>query len=321
MNKVSKRVLILGGTGFVGRHVCEKLTRLGCSMTVITRRASQAAAIQNLPRVRVLEGDVYNAAFLTQCMAQHDVVINLIAILHGSEEAFDKAHVQLPTIIAQACQQSGLKRLIHISALGASLQGPSLYQRSKAQGEAVLQKAGLDLTILQPSVIFGANDKFLNLFAQLQQIAPVVPLAGASTRFQAVWVEDVAAAVAHCVMNASTAGHTYEICGPDIWTLKELVQKSGQWAGVRGGKGRWVFGIPHALASVQAFLMELAPGQPVMSRDNLRSMQVDNIASGKALGLKDLNIQASSVGSIAPGYLGYKGACTKLDVFRAKGRP
>jgi NADH dehydrogenase len=321
MKNLTPRVLILGGTGFVGRHVCEKLTRLGCSMTVITRRASQAAAIQNLPRVRVLEGDVYNAAFLAQCMTQHDVVINLIAILHGSEQAFDKAHVQLPTIIAQACQQSGLKRLIHISALGASLEGPSLYQRSKAQGEAVLQQAGLDLTILQPSVIFGANDKFLNLFAQLQQIAPVVPLAGANTRFQAVWVEDVAAAVAHCVMNASTAGHTYEICGPDIWTLKELVQKSGQWAGVRGGKGRWVFGIPHALASVQAFLMELAPGQPVMSRDNLRSMQVDNIASGKALELKDLNIQASSVDSIAPGYLGYKGACTKLDVFRAKGRP
>jgi NADH dehydrogenase len=321
MKSLTPRVLILGGTGFVGRHVCEKLTRLGCSMTVITRRASQAAAIQNLPRVRVLEGDVYNAVFLAQCMAQHDVVINLIAILHGSEQAFDKAHVQLPTIISQACQQSGLKRLIHISALGASLEGPSLYQRSKAQGEAVLHQAGLDLTILQPSVIFGANDKFLNLFAQLQQITPVVPLAGASTRFQAVWVEDVAAAVAHCVMNASTAGHTYEICGPDIWTLKELVQKSGQWAGVRGGKGRWVFGIPHALASVQAFLMELAPGQPVMSRDNLRSMQVDNIASGKALGLKDLNIQASSVDSIAPGYLGYKGACTKLDAFRAKGRP
>ena len=318
---IQPRVLILGGTGFVGRHVCEKLTRIGCRMTVITRRASQAAAIQSMPKVRVLEGDVYNQAFLAQCMALHDVVINLIAILHGSEQAFDKAHVQLPTIISQACQQSGLKRLIHISALGASLEGPSLYQRSKAQGEAVLHQAGLDLTILQPSVIFGANDKFLNLFAQLQQIAPVVPLAGASTRFQAVWVEDVAAAVAHCVMNASTAGHTYEICGPDIWTLKELVQKSGQWAGVRGGKGRWVFGIPHALASVQAFLMELAPGQPVMSRDNLRSMQVDNIASGKALGLKDLNIQASSVDSIAPGYLGYKGACTKLDVFRAKGRP
>ena len=321
MNSSSKRVLILGGTGFVGRHVCEKLTRMGCSMTVITRRASQAAAIQNLPRVRVLEGDVYNSAFLAQCMAQHDVVINLIAILHGSEAAFDKAHVQLPQVIAKACLASGVKRLIHISALGASLDGPSTYQRSKAQGEALLKQAGLDLTLLQPSVIFGADDKFLNLFAQLQQIAPVVPLAGASTRFQPVWVEDVASAVAHCVMDAKTQGHTYEICGPEIWTLKELVQKSGQWAGVKGGRGRWAFGIPHTLAWLQAFLMELAPGQPLMSRDNLRSMQVDNVSSGNALSLKELNIQASSVSSIAPGYLGYKGACTKLDVFRAKGRP
>jgi NADH dehydrogenase len=185
----------------------------------------------------------------------------------------------------------------------------------------VLKAADLDLTILQPSVIFGTEDKFLNLFAQLQQIAPVVPLAGASTRFQPVWVEDVAAAVAHCVMQTNTAGHTYEVFGPETWTLKELVQKSGQWAGVKGGQGRWVFGIPHTLAWLQAFLMELAPGQPLMSRDNLRSMQVDNVASGKALGLKDLNIQASSVSSIAPGYLGHKGACTKLDAFRAKGRP
>lgn len=314
-------VLILGGTGFVGRHVCEKLTRLGCRMTVITRRASQAAAIQSMPKIRVLEGDVYNSAFLAQCMAKHDVVINLIAILHGTETAFDKAHVQLPKIIATACLQSGVKRLIHISALGASAQGPSLYQRSKAQGEKVLQEAGLDLTLLQPSVIFGTEDKFLNLFAQLQQVTPVMPLAGASTRFQPVWVEDVASAVAYCVTHQSTIGHTYEICGPDILTLKELVQKSGQWAGVRNGKGRWVFGIPHTLAWLQAFLMEMAPGQPLMSRDNLRSMAVDNIASGKALGLKDLDIQASSVESIAPGYLGHKGACHQLDVFRAKGRP
>lgn len=317
---IQPRVLILGGTGFLGRHVCEKLTRIGCRMTVITRRASQAAAIQSMPKVRVLEGDVYNQAFLAQCMAQHDVVINLIAILHGSEAAFDKAHVQLPKIIAAACQQSGVKRLIHISALGANAQGPSLYQRSKAQGESVLQQAGLDLTILQPSVIFGAEDKFLNLFAQLQQIAPVVPLAGASTRFQPVWVEDVASAVAHCVLHNKTSGQTYEICGPDTMTLKELVQKSGQWAGVQGGKGRWVFGIPHTVAWLQALLMELAPGQPLMSRDNLRSMQVDNIASGKALELKDMNIQASSVASVAPTYLGHSGACAKLDALRAKGR-
>lgn len=320
MKAANLRVLILGGTGFVGRHVCEKLNRLGCSITAITRRARQASAIQSLPHLTVLEGDVYNAAFLQHQMAQHDVAINLIAILHGSEASFDKAHVQLPHIIAQACQASGLRRLIHISALGASLTGPSHYQRSKARGEEVLQQAGLELTVLQPSVIFGTEDKFLNLFAKLQQLTPVVPLAGAHTRFQAVWVEDVASAVAHCVLHADTAGNTYELCGPEIFTLQQLVQKSGQWAGIKQGKGRWVFGIPRALAWAQAFLMELAPGQPLMSRDNLDSMKVDNVASGNALGLQDLGIQAAAVSSIAPAYLGHQDPCTKLNALRAKGR-
>ena len=176
MIQAPTRILLLGGTGFVGRHVCEKLTRLGCSMTVITRRARQASAIQNLPRVNVIEGDVYNLEFLTQCMQKHDVVINLIAILHGTPAAFEKAHVQLPQVIAKACQDSGVHRLIHISALGASLTGPSEYQRSKARGEEIFKQAGLELTLLQPSVIFGKEDKFLNLFAQLQSITPIVPL-------------------------------------------------------------------------------------------------------------------------------------------------
>jgi NADH dehydrogenase len=143
-------------------------------------------------------------------------------------------------------------------------------------------------------------------------------LAGATTRFQAVWVEDVANAIAHCVFNSDTAGKTYQLCGPEVFTLQQLVQKSGQWAGIRQGKGRWVFGIPHALAWLQAFLMEMAPGQPLMSRDNLASMQVDNVASGQALGLKDLNIEAAAVSSIAPGYLGIKGPSTALNDYRAK---
>jgi NADH dehydrogenase len=291
---------------------------MGSSMTVITRRANQASAIQNLPRVTVIEGDVYNLEFLTQCMHKHDVVINLIAILHGTPAAFEKAHVQLPQVIAQACQDSGVHRLIHISALGASLTGPSEYQRSKARGEEIFKQAGLELTLLQPSVIFGKEDKFLNLFAQLQSITPIVPLAGATTRFQAVWVEDVANAIAQCVFNIDTAGKTYELCGPEVFTLQQLVQKSGQWAGIRQGKGRLVFGIPHAMAWLQAFLMELAPGQPLMSRDNLASMEVDNVASGHALGLKDLNMEAAAVSSIAPGYLGTKGQSTALNDYRAK---
>jgi NADH dehydrogenase len=291
-------------------------------MTVITRRASQACAILNLPRITVIEGDVYNAEFLTQCMQQHDVVINLIAILHGTEAEFTQAHVTLPANLARACLSENVTRLIHISALGADVHGPSMYQRSKARGELALlsaaEKAPLGLTLLRPSVIFGKEDKFLNLFAQLQSITPIVPLAGAQTRFQAVWVEDVAHAVAQSVLNSDTAGKTYELCGPEVFTLQELVQKSGQWAGIRQGKGRLVFGIPHALAWLQAFLMELAPGQPLMSRDNLASMKVDNVASGHALGLKDLGIQASAVSSTAPTYLGIKGPCTTLNDYRAK---
>jgi NADH dehydrogenase len=315
-----QKILVLGGSGFIGHHVCEALERASLYATVPTRRLP-ARSVQMLPRVSVVRADVHDASQLSALVRGHDAVVNLVAILHGTAQSFDHVHVQLPRLLAQACVDQGVRRLVHMSALGVDVRGPSMYLRSKAQGEKVLQEAGLDLTVLQPSVIFGNEDKFLNLFAQLQQIAPVVPLAGANTRFQPVWVEDVASALAHCVMERNTIGHTYEICGPDILTLKELVQKSGQWAGIRGGKGRWVFGIPHALAWLQAFLMELAPGQPLMSRDNLRSMAVDNIASGIALELKDLNIQASSVESIAPNYLGHKDACTKLDVFRAKGRP
>ena len=311
-------LLVLGGTGFVGRQVCEALHREGWCITVPTRRARHAQAVQHLTRLTVLQAHVHDASALSALVAGHDVVINLVAILHGTATSFEHNHVRLPGLIAQACRAQGVRRLIHISALGAEAHAPSLYQRSKARGEEVLKQAGLELSLLQPSVIFGKEDKFLNLFAQLQSITPIVPLAGANTRFQAVWVEDVANVIAHCVFHSNTAGKTYELCGPEVFTLQQLVQKSGQWAGVRQGKGRLVFGIPHALAWLQAFLMELAPGQPLMSRDNLASMQVDNVASGHALGLKDLGIQASAVSSIAPGYLGAKGSGTALNDYREK---
>ena len=176
------RVLVLGGSGFVGRHVCEQLARLGWHITVPTRRAVNAASVQSLPGLTVIEASVHKEADLARLMPGHDAVVNLVAVLHGDEERFEQVHVQLPGKIASAMKKAGVQRLVHISALGADPQGPSMYQRSKARGETVLHNAGLQLTVLRPSVIFGAEDKFLNLFAQLQQIAPVVPLAGASTR-------------------------------------------------------------------------------------------------------------------------------------------
>jgi NADH dehydrogenase len=314
-----QRILVAGGSGFVGRHVCEQLVRAGHQVTVPTRRASRAACVRTLPGLTVLEADVHDDAQLSRLMTGHDAVVNLIAVLHGDETRFDRAHVQLPRRIAAAMRSAGVQRLVHVSALGADPQGPSMYQRSKARGEAALQSAGLDLTVLRPSVIFGAEDRFLNLFADLQKIAPVVPLAGSGTRFSPVWVVDVAAAIVHCLQRRHTIGQTHEACGPETFTLGELVQLSGQWAGVNGGRGRPVIALPRWVGWLQALAMEMLPGEPLMSRDNLASMQVDNVATQQgAGGLQGLGITPAALSAVAPTYLGRKGPRSRLDAWRAR---
>ena len=305
-----KKILILGGTGFVGRHLCEKLAEGDYRATVLTRRRANANHLQMLPMVDVMEGSAYDAATLTPLLVSHDAVVNLVAILHGSEAEFDRAHVQLPQTLIQAClaaEAMGKGRIVHVSSLGADLDAPSMYQRSKARGEAALFSSGLDISVLRPSVIFGAEDKFLNTFASLQKLLPVIPLAGSTARFQPVWVEDVATALVKCIEDITTIGQIYEACGPEVFTLKQLVQLAGQYSGVNDGKGKPVIGLPDALARIQATLMELAPGQPIMSRDNLDAMKTDNVSGGKLPGLKDLGITPSALGAVAPFYLGAKG--------------
>ena len=314
----SSRVLVLGGSGFVGRHVCEQLVRAGHRVTVPTRRASHAACVQTLPGLTVLETRQLDLASLSRLMAGHGAVVNLIAVLHGSEERFDQVHVQLPQRVVAAMQATGLRRLVHVSALGADLQGPSMYQRSKARGEAVLQAADLDLTVLRPSVIFGAEDKFLNLFADLQQVLPFMPLAGSRTRFQPVWVNDVASAIVRCLHDRQTIGQTLEACGPETFTLGELVQGAGQWAGVNGGQGRPVIPLPRWVGWLQALGMELLPGEPLMSRDNLASMKVDNVASGQLSGLEALGIAPAAPSGVAPTYLEHRGPRSRLDGWRSR---
>jgi uncharacterized protein YbjT (DUF2867 family) len=311
------RILVLGGSGFVGRQVCEQLARLGWHITVPTRRAVNAAKVQSLPGLTVLEASVHSEADLARLMPGHDAVVNLVAVLHGSETRFEQVHVELPAKVVRAMQHAGVQRLVQVSALGADLQGPSKYQRSKARGEAVLQGAGLQLTVLRPSVIFGAEDKFLNLFADLQGIAPFMPLAGSGTRFQPVWVGDVARAVVTCLQKPETIGQTYELCGPDVLSLGQLVKLAGQWAGVKQGRGRPVIGLPMWVGWLQAAAMELAPGEPLMSRDNLASMKVDNVATGLLPGLAALGITAASVAGVAPTYLGHRGPRSKLNRWRS----
>lgn len=314
-------VLILGGSGFVGRHLIEHLQRAGATVTVPTRRLASARELWPLPCVTVLEADVTSPQALARLLPGHDAVVNLVATLHGSAAQFEHLHVELPRRIAQACASTGVRRLVHVSALGAAADGPSRYQRSKAAGEAVLQEAAvagkLDLTVLRPSVIFGADDRFMTLFARLQRWFPLIPLAGAEARFQPVWVRDVADALVRCLTRDTTVGQTYEACGPEIYTLRELVRLAGQWAGVREGHGRPIIGLPGPLGWLQALAMECVPGKPLLSRDNLDSMKVPNIATGQLPGLDALGIHAASLLAVGPWMLGAAGNAARLDVLRS----
>jgi uncharacterized protein YbjT (DUF2867 family) len=333
------KIIVLGGSGFIGRHLCEKLVAAGHSITVPTRNASQSKHLQMLPGLHLLPCNVHDAAQLAAAVAGHEVLVNLVAVLHGSEQRFEQVHVQLPRNIVAACKGATASRpaprIVHVSALGAALDAPSMYQRSKARGEAVITGSGLDFAILRPSVVFGAEDKLLNLFASLQELAPIVPLAGAGTQFQPVWVEDVAQALVLLVTDLSYSNNScsrnnslgcspktltneaaqqaiYEACGPQVLTLRDLFAIAGESVGAK----RAILPLPMPLARMQAWVMEHLPGEPLMSRDNLESMKVANIASGQHPGLAALGITASSVQAVAPTYLA---AHSTLDAYRRLG--
>ncbi len=313
-----KQVLVLGGTGFVGRAVCECLAEQAPAtrVRVPTRRAAHGNSVRFLPNVDLLSANVHDEAQLRRLVAGCDAVINLVAILHGSAAAFEQVHVALPRKLAQACQAAGVRRLVHISALGVGPNSPSNYLRSKTAGEAVLTEAQLDLTVLRPSVIFGVDDHFLNLFAQLQAVAPVFPLAGGGARFQPVWVQDVARGIVAALMQQQSIGQVIECAGPDVLTLSELVRLSGRWAGVE----RPQIPLPAPVGRLQAAMMEWLPGEPLMSRDNVDSMRVPNVASGQLPGLQSLGITPAAVAAVAPGYLGRHQGVARLDVWRRLAR-
>lgn len=317
------RLLILGGSGFVGRSLCAQwVARDGAAdgaVTVPTRHLARAKGLSTLPGVTLAEADVHDDAQLSALLQDCDAVVNLVAILHGSEHEFERVHVELPRRLAAACKAAGVRRMLHVSALGVPDQAgdaPSHYLRSKAAGEAVLRSADLALTVLRPSVIFGADDRFLNLFARLQRVFPVVPLAGSEAQFQPVWVEDVTKAIVRCLDEPETAGLTLECAGPAVYTLAELVRLAGRWS----GHERWVLALPPALGRMQAAMLGLLPGEPLMSVDNLDSMRVPNVASGRLPGLERLGITPTALEAVAPGYLGAAQAQTHLDRWRAASR-
>jgi len=300
-----KNVLVIGGTGFLGAAIVRELARRAASadscFTLPTRRRERAKHLLVLPTANVVEADVHDPATLARLMAGQDAVISLVGVLKGGEgqpygKGFARAHVELPQKIAAAAKAAGVRRLLHVSALKAATAAPSGYLRSKAAGEAVLRDAGLDLTLFRPSVIFGPGDAFLTLFARLARIAPFFPLAGADARFQPVWVEDVAAAVADSLLRPESIGATYDLCGPKQYSLRQLVS----YAAAVAGHPRLVIGLPEAIAWLQAWAMEFIPNGP-MTRDNIRSMRVASVCdAGCALPFDRI---ATALEVVAPTYL------------------
>ena len=291
------KIAVIGGSGFVGRHLANELVNQLREVIVLTRVREHAQSLILLPTVLVVEVDARDVDALTRATHEADAVINLVGIRYEtSKMRFEGIHVGITEAAIEACRRNGIRRLIHMSALNAGPDAPSAYLRSKGEAEARVAASGLDWTIFRPSVIFGPEDRFLNTFATIARLLPVIYLPGATARFQPVYVGDVATAMAAALDDTSTFGQRYPLCGPRVYTLRELVRLAAELTGRR----RWIVGLPGALGKMQAWLLEHFPGKP-LTRDNLLSMRVDSVSDGSPAAL--LGGPPRSIEDMAPEYL------------------
>jgi len=307
-----KRICIIGGSGFVGRHIAGLLVERGYDIRVLTRDRERAKHLLVLPSADVIPANVHDTAELQRQFAGMDAIINLVGILHESRKnSFDNAHVQLTQKVLDACRAVGVKRVMHMSALAAAPDAPSAYLRSKAEAEKrvlAFSQAGYgETTIFRPSVIFGQEDSFINLFAKLIKILPVVALACPHARFQPIYVEDVARAFVDSLDQANTFGRAYDLCGPRIYTLRELVELIAALL----GKRRPIISLGDRLSYLQAWLMEWLPIK-LMTRDNYYSMQVDSVCNCEF----PFDFEPSTLESVVAEYLVGASPRNKYALFR-----
>lgn len=307
---------VLGGSGFVGRHVCHQLVARGYRITAPTRDRERAKSLITLPTADVITADVHDPQTLKELVHGCDAVVNLVGVLHDGrgKASFQEAHVGLARKVVDACRQAGVRRLLHMSALNADVNGPSAYLRSKGEAERIVRESGLDFTIFRPSVIFGREDHFLNLFAKLQRALPVLFLGSPDARFQPVYVLDVALAYAESVKRLESLGASYDLVGPKVYRLRELVRYVGEVTGHR----RPVIGLGDRLSYLQALAMELLPVK-LLTRDNHRSMKVDSVSTGTI----PFGIRPTALEAVAPSWLAARNPRNRYNLFRdrTRGRP
>lgn len=312
-----KNICVVGGAGFVGSSIVSKLDAAGYQVKVLTRHRERAKHLILLPNVQVQTCDVHNDVALRASLKGSDAVINLVGILHQSKNnAFDTVHYLLPKRLAQMCDDLAIGRFIHMSALGSSEQAPSEYLRSKAKGEVALSqfKGGVNITTFKPSVIFGRGDSFISLFASLIKFMPIIFLAKPDAKFQPIWVEDVATMFVNSIKNTATYAKSYDLAGPKVYTLTELVQLTMKVL----GKKRLIVGLNDRMSYLQAWFMELSPIN-LITRDNVRSMEVDSVSNGPIF--HEIAIPLMTLEAVMPVYIMNQTPRAEYDQFRtAAGR-
>jgi NADH dehydrogenase len=314
---IDMRIVLLGGSGFLGRYLVKALTKEGHRCTVLTRAQAQRGTWTLMKGVTLAQADVYDAEALAQQFAGAEAVISMAGILNEAGfkgKGFHKVHVELVEGMIEACRAAGVGRVLHVSALNAG-RGESHYLKTKGQAEqALLAAADLDVTIFQPSVIFGPGDDFFNRFAMMLTLAPALPLACPNARLQPVYAGDVATVMNSALEDPMTFGQTYQLAGPLDYTLKELVQ----WTARTLGKKRWVIGLPRPLSAAMAAVMNLVPGKP-LSWDNYLSLKTDNVSDDD--GFKRFGVTPRSIDTVVPDYLAGSLHQRRLRDFRKRSRP
>jgi NADH dehydrogenase len=293
---------VFGGSGFIGRYVVKRLAAAGHIVRVAVRDTEAALFLKPMGAVGQivpLYAPVTNAPDVARAVEDAEMVVNLVGILAERRSGdFRRVQAEGPATIAKAAAAAGVTRLVQVSAIGADAASPSLYARTKAEGEAAVRAAFPAATILRPSVVFGPEDRFFNRFAAMAQIAPCMPVISGATRFQPVYVADVADAIIAALHRPEAAGALYELGGPQVWTMRELLA----WILRETQRRRMLMEVPMGLARLQAAVLERLPGK-LLTRDQLLLLERDNVVGDGMPGLAELGVLATPVAQVVPAYL------------------
>lgn len=313
------KIFIVGGSGFVGGHLVRRLAAAGHQVTIATRHQQSARHLQVVPGVRICQTNPYDLDALSRALEGHDMAINLVGILNErgfGGSGFRRAHVELVEKLIIACDAARVGRLIHMSALNAG-KGDSHYLKTRGEAERLVKQAQaggqLRTCLFRPSTIFGPDDSFLNRFAGLLKISPMLPLARPGARFAPVYVGDVVEAFARAIEHDRFDGEAFELCGAEIWTLKDLVV----WVSKQLGLKRLVIGLPDPLGRLQGLAFDLVPGKP-FSSDNFKSLQIDSVCAQD--GFAEFDIRPWGMSQMAPSWLSCESRQDRYQGYRRQAR-